>query len=173
MLFITTNLRFNTLRCAFDHLTILNWGTSSPHLLLFLEFRNAAVYELLNSPSHHTLPNLSVRDLHFSPGTTKSIYTGKLLRCTFHCSIPWLKQSFTSLIHLHWNCTSTATWLIDLLFPKTKRTVFFLCCSYFLQWKTQKSLIEKKKKQAHVSVDRRKSHFRQPGNGCVMPFSRK
>ncbi len=109
----------------------------------------------------------------FLPRHHKVHYTGKLLRCTFHCSIPWLKQSFTSLIHLHWNCTATATWLIDLLFPKTTRTIFFLCCRYFLQWKTQKSLIEKQKKQAHVSVDRRKSHFWQPGNGCVMPFSRK
>lgn len=173
MLFIITNLRSNTLRCVFGSLKMLNWGTSSPFLLLFLECRNTAVYELLNSPSHHTLPDLSVRDLPFSPGTTKSIYTGKPLRCTFHCSSPWPTQSFTSLIHLHWNCTSAATWLIDLLFPKTERTVFFLCCSYFPQWKTQKSFIEKQKKQAHVSVDRRKSHFWQPGSGCVMPFSRK
>lgn len=151
MLFITTNLRFNTLRCVFGNLKMLNWVTSSPRLLLFLECRNTAVYELLNSPSHHTLPNLSVRDLHFSPGTTKSIYTGKLLRCTFHCSSPWPKQSFTSLIHLHWNCTSTATWLIDLLFPKTNRTVFFSLLQLFssvensiIHWKTEKASTRKR-----------------------------
>lgn len=118
ILFINTTVMSNILRCVYGNLQILKGRTSSPHLLLFLECKNTAVYELLNSPSHHTLPDLSIRDLH-SPGTTKSIYTGKPLRCTFHCSSPWPTQSFTSLIHLHWNCTSAATWLIDLLFPRT------------------------------------------------------
>lgn len=120
---------------------------SSPRLLLFLECKNTAVCELSNSPSHHTLPDLSlsVRDLPLSPGTTKSIYTGKPLRCTFHCSSPWPTQSFTSLIHLHWDCTSAVTWLIDLLFPRTERTVFFLCCSYFPQWKTSNHSFKNRK----------------------------
>lgn len=112
---------------------------SSPRLLLFLECKNTAVCELSNSPSHHTLPDLSlsVRDLPLSPGTTKSIYTGKPLRCTFHCSSPWPTQSFTSLIHLHWDCTSAVTWLIDLLFPRTERTVSFFAAVIFLSGKLQ------------------------------------